>query len=87
MREEKRRLQNQKLGFAYSGIIGYLLSAVHRKSKLAFITYLQFDDGGAGTGQYYISDKEFTHRIAIICVSAGGFGTGIGEIVAKLFGS
>lgn len=48
--------------------------------------HLHSNDGGAGTHANYLSREEFAYRAGITLLSAGAFGIGIGQLIAKAFG-
>jgi hypothetical protein len=60
------------------------IRTVHWKSKLDPITYFHNYDRCSGTRKYYITIKELAHSYTIIFVSAGAFGTGIGQFLRYL---
>lgn len=84
MREKEGRHQAPKLGITYRRTYRNWISAIHRASKLDSITYIQFHDRGAWSSEYYITTKELTHSFAVILVSAGAFGIGLGELIAEI---
>jgi len=84
LREDTRRHQTKKLGFTPIWIVRNWIPAIYWSSKLDFITSIFVDDRSARSGEYYITNKEFTHRIAIIFTSASIFGAGIGEVIKVL---
>jgi len=84
LREEKRRHQTEKLGFTDIWINWHWVPAVYWSSKLDSLTSIFVDDRRPSSGEYYITDKEFAHRIAIIVTSATVFGAGIGEVIKAL---
>ena len=86
MREKARRHKVKKLDIASSWFNRNRLPAIYRRPELDFVNYLHVNDGCTGSRQSYISDKELAHCIAIIFISAGAFGAGIGQIVLILTG-
>jgi hypothetical protein len=80
LREKGTGQSVKKLDFTLRGISRYCLSAVYWTDKYSAITYFYSDVGSSRIGPYYITYQELTNRIAIIFVSAGVFGTGVGQI-------
>jgi hypothetical protein len=85
LRENKRRRQDKKLDSAAGRSIWYWLSAIYWRGKLDPVTYIYIHDGGSGPSQYYITNKEFTHSVAITFLSFGTFGLGLGQLIAEAF--
>jgi hypothetical protein len=84
VREKKRRYKAKKLDSAFIRLSRYCVSAIHKQRKLDSITYIQYHDGSSFSGEYYITPKELTHAFAIIFISSGAFGIGIGQLIAEL---
>lgn len=79
------RHQTQKLGFAYSWIGRYRLSAMDWRSKLGSVVDIYINGRSSGSSRNYISDKEFTHTVTIIVLSSAAFGEGIGQCIIQAF--
>jgi hypothetical protein len=85
LREEKEgRRGVKKLGPAYRWYNWHRLSTVHSTSKLDSISSVHSDVKYSWSSPTYLTHKEFTNRLAIIFISAGAFGIGIGQLVATI---
>jgi hypothetical protein len=85
LREYRRgRHEVKKLDTIIRRISRYGISAIHRSGKLAPVTYIRVYDRRSGASTYYITPKEFAHNVAIIFISAGAFGLGIGQCISEL---
>lgn len=86
MRERKQgRHQAQKLDSPNSGSGWNGISTVHWTNKLAFVSYIHLDDRRTRTRDSYITYKELSYNITIVCLSAAAFGLGLGQCLAIIF--
>lgn len=86
LREDERRHKVKKLDSTLRRFGGDWLSAINRQSQLDFITYIQPYDRSPWAGQYYITNKEFTHSLAVIFASITICGYGLGQVISEIFG-
>jgi hypothetical protein len=80
LREKRTGYTVKKLDLTFRRISGYCVSAMDRADKYSPITYFYSNVWSSRIGPYYITYQELTNRLAIIFVSAGIFGTGVGQI-------
>jgi hypothetical protein len=81
LREKGKRRPAKKLDSVNSRSSWYRLSAMDWRSKLGSITYFYDNDRGAWSSPNYFTHQEFANRITIVVLSAGTFGTGLGQII------
>lgn len=60
--------------------------ATNKQRKYSLTHHLHSNDRSTGANTNYLSREELTYRIGITFLSAGTFGIGIGQCIAKVLG-
>lgn len=86
MRENKLARSSERLDSLLRRISGNRLSANNKQREYRSADYLHGNDRRSGIHANYLSREEFTYRVGITLASAGTFGVGLGQCIAKVFG-
>jgi hypothetical protein len=81
--ENKRGRKVKKLDSISSWFSRHWLSAMDRRSKLDFTSYIYYYDGRSWRYDTFITYQEFAHRVTIVFISAGIFGAGVGQLLIE----
>lgn len=86
LKKQQKRIKAKELDSSTGRTSRYCVPTIYRGNKLDTPTHIFEYDGSAWIGGNYISDKEFAHSLALITISAGIFGLGIGKLISELMG-